>query len=98
MIRNDPGADAAGFKLSPASQLKHISVHHDFFDLMLDPTEPDADHYRARLGNGDSRGPEASSRVTTGFWIILSVFGFRPPLCQKSVLELTENTHVRSSS
>jgi len=68
VIRNDPGADAAGFKLSPASQLKHISVHHDFFDLMLDPTEPDADHYPARLGNGDSRGPLMDLGATLGYW------------------------------
>jgi len=41
---------------------------------------------------------EASGRFATIFWITLYVFGFHPPLCQKSVLELTENTHVKPSS
>ena len=44
-------------------QILHVTVapHHDFSDLMLDPTDLDADHYRARLGNGDSRGPADGS-------------------------------------
>jgi len=63
------GLTPQALSFRPLRRLKHISVHHDFFDLMLDPTEPDADHYRARLGNGDSRGPLMDLGATLGYWL-----------------------------
>ena len=87
---------ASGNGHSSSFRVALIHNNYKLENVMLDPTDLTRITTVLDLGNGDSRGPEASSRVTTSFWIILSVFGSQPPLCQKSVLELTENTDVKS--